>query len=47
MGCLGISQARYRHDWGPWWAQSEEHSTLDLRIMNLEPMLGVEITKNK
>ena len=30
--------------WGAWLALSEEHATLDLRIMSLSPMLGVEIT---
>ena len=28
-----------------WLAQSEEHVTLDLRLMSLSPTLGVEITK--
>ena len=30
--------------WGAWLAQAEEHRTLDLRVVNLSPMLGVEIT---
>jgi len=28
-------------------AQSEEHATLDLRVVIPSPMLGVEVTKNK
>ena len=31
-----------RHFWGAWLAQSVEHATLDLRIVSLSPMLGVE-----
>ena len=27
--------------------QSEEHVTLDLRVVSLSPMLGVEVTKKK
>ena len=30
--------------WGTWLAQSVEHATLDLGILSLSPMLGVEIT---
>ena len=29
---------------GTWLAQSLEHATLDLRVVSLSPMLGVEIT---
>ena len=32
--------------WGTWLAQTVEHVTLDLKVMSLSPMLGVEITKN-
>jgi len=31
--------------WGAWLAQSEEHVTLDLRVMSSSSALGVEITK--
>ena len=30
---------------GTWLAQSEEHATLDLGVVNSSSMLGVEITK--
>ena len=30
--------------WGTWLAQLEDRATLDLRVMSLSPMLGVEIT---
>ena len=30
---------------GAWLAQSEEHTTLDLRVVSLSPTLGIEITK--
>ena len=30
--------------WGTWLAQSEEHMSLDLRVVSSSPMLGVEIT---
>ena len=29
---------------GSWLAQSEEHETLDLKVMSSSPTLGVEIT---
>lgn len=29
---------------GTWLAQSIEHTTLDLGVINLSPMLGVELT---
>ena len=29
--------------WGTWLAQSIEHETLDLRVVSLSPVLGVEI----
>ena len=33
---------------GPWLAQSEEHATLDFRVVGQSPTLGVKITlKNK
>ena len=33
--------------WGAWLAQSEEHVTLDLRIMSSSPMLGIEVILKK
>lgn len=33
--------------WSAWFAPSVEHVTLDLRIVSLSPMFGVEIKKNK
>ena len=30
--------------WNAWLVQSEEHLTLDLMVVSLSPMLGVEIT---
>ena len=30
---------------GPWLAHLQEHVTLDLRVLSLGPILGVEITK--
>ena len=38
--------------WGTWLTQLEEHATLDLGVVSLSPMMGVEIfeikqTKNK
>lgn len=33
--------------WGAWPARSEDCATLDLRVMNWSPTLGVEITKKK
>ena len=33
--------------WGAWLAQLEEYTTLDLVVMSLSPMLGIEITKKK
>ena len=34
-------------EWGPWLVQSEEHTALDLGVISLSPVLGVEITKKK
>ena len=31
-------------NWGAWLAQSVERGTLDLRVVSLSPMLGIEIT---
>ena len=31
-------------DVGAWLAQLKEHVTLDLKVMSLSPMLGVEMT---
>ena len=36
---------RNKSFWGAWLAESEEHVTLDLKVLNLSPTLGVEITK--
>ena len=30
-----------------WLAQSIEHATLDLEVVNLSPALGIKITKKK
>lgn len=30
--------------WCPWLAQAEEHGTLDVGVMSLSSMLGIEIT---
>ena len=30
--------------WGTWLAQLVEHMTLDLGVVSLSPMLGVELT---
>ena len=31
--------------WGTWLAQSMKHETLDLGVMSLSPMLGIEPAK--
>uniref|UniRef100_A0A7N5JXH0 Uncharacterized protein n=1 Tax=Ailuropoda melanoleuca TaxID=9646 RepID=A0A7N5JXH0_AILME len=33
-----------KQGWGAWLPQSGEHATLDLRVVSLSPMLGVEMT---
>lgn len=35
---------RYKY-WRAWLAQSVEHLTLDLRVLSLRPILGIEIKK--
>lgn len=37
----------YIKSWGTWLAQSEKQKTLDLRVVNLSPILNVEITSIK
>ena len=32
------------YDWGALLAQSVKHATLDLQVVSLSPLLGVEIT---
>ena len=32
---------------GAWLAQPVEHATLDLRVVSLSPMLGIEFKKKK
>ena len=39
----GTHITKLRHE-GTWLAQLEELATLDLRVMSLSPMLGLEIT---
>ena len=43
-GCLGFWWPKNGMR-GTWLPCSEEHATLDLRVMNSSPMLGVEITE--
>ena len=41
---MDISICKNSLNHGAWLAQSVEHVTLDLRVISLDPMLGVEIT---
>ena len=33
--------------WDTWLAQLVEHATLDLRVVSLSPVLGIELTKKE
>ena len=33
--------------WGAWLAQLVKHATIDLRVVNSSPMLGMEYIKKK
>jgi len=41
---LQVILQSYSNQQYAWLAQSEEHATLDLRVMSLSHMFGVEIT---
>ena len=44
MNKIVIKSFKKNHTGGGWLAPSEEHGTLDLRVMSLSPTLGIEIT---
>lgn len=46
-GLFSFSLLKNAVTWGAWLARSEEHETLDLRVVNSNPTPGEELTSNR